>query len=317
MNDRIKDYFAFSTKEQRGLIALLGVMLLSFIVNIIIPYIIPGKEFDIEPFKSEVGEFLSSLKTSDTVHSQYTINKGDGQNPTTSQLHSFITSPFYFNPNKLTEDEWITMGMNPRIAKNITRYKEKGGFFRDKEGFRKIYGINDEIFNVLEPYLVFDRPAAEHHAMEAGREKDTTKTTFEIPVHETILIDLNSADSATLLALNGIGPSYAGRIIRYRNRLGGFALNSQLLEIKGLDSARLSLFNDQIVVDPQLIKKLDLNAVTFKELLKHPYFEYYLVKSIFERKDAVKRFDSVGQIRDLPVMYEELYQKLLPYLEVK
>ena len=317
MNDRIKDYFAFSAKEQRGLIALLGIMLLSFIINIIIPYLIPEKEFDIEPFRSEVEEFLSALNSSDTVPSLYKNKKAADQNSTTSQLDNFTTNPFFFNPSKLTEDEWIKMGMDTRIAKNITRYKEKGGFFRDKEGFRKIYGMNDEIFSVLEPYMVFDRPAAEHHTMAAGREKDTAKTANEIPVFETILIDLNSADSVALLTLNGIGPSYAGRIIKYRNRLGGFARNSQLLEIKGLDSIRLSLFKDQIIIDAHQIKKLDLNSVTFKELLKHPYFEYYLVKSIFEKKDAVKRFDSVGQIRDLPVMYEELYLKILPYLEVK
>ena len=72
-----------------------------------------------------------------------------------------------------------------------------------------------------------------------------------------------------------------------------------------------------ITADTALIRKIDINTVTFKDLLKHPYFEYYLVKAIFNMKDELKHYDSIGQLRSLPVMYEELYEKISPYLEVK
>src|SRR5437660_80245 len=36
------------------------------------------------------------------------------------------------------------------------------------------------------------------------------------------VIELNTADSAKLTELKGIGPSFARRIVNYRNRLGGF-----------------------------------------------------------------------------------------------
>jgi DNA uptake protein ComE-like DNA-binding protein len=88
------------------------------------------------------------------------------------------------------------------------------------------------------------------------------------------------------------------------------------MEIKGMDSLRYSQFKGQINVDPQLIRKIDLNSATFKELLKHPYFEYYLVKAIMSYKDEIRTWDSVGQLRKVPVMYEELYVKIAPYLEV-
>ena len=94
-------------------------------------------------------------------------------------------------------------------------------------------------------------------------------------------------------------------------------MTEQLFEIKGMDSVRFNQFKNQIIVDPLLIRRIDINAVTFKELLKHPYFEYYLVKAIFEKRDAMKRYDSVGQIRSIEVMYEELYSKISPYLEVR
>jgi len=89
------------------------------------------------------------------------------------------------------------------------------------------------------------------------------------------------------------------------------------MEIKGIDSIRYEQFKTQITVNPQLVRKIDLNTVTFKELMKHPYFEYYLVKAIFNYKDEIRAYDSVGQLRKLPVMYEELYEKIAPYLEVR
>ena len=84
-----------------------------------------------------------------------------------------------------------------------------------------------------------------------------------------------------------------------------------------MDSIRYNQFRDQVTIDQLLVKKIDLNAVAFKELLRHPYFEYYLVKAIFNFKDEIKAFDSVGQLQSIPVMYEELYEKIAPYLEVK
>jgi competence protein ComEA len=318
MKDRIKDYFEFTSKEQRGIIILLGIMLFSFLANIFLPFIIPEKPFNIEPFKSEVGIFLESIEKQDSAFgfkkSEYFEGSGT---PGHAELENFKALPFNFNPNKLSEDEWLKIGMNKRIVNNIVRYKSKGGVFRDKEGFRKIYAMTEEVYMVLEPYLQFDIPKPYQSSNLPDTSKYYKNEPYENQAPESILIELNSADSAALLVLNGIGPSFAGRIIRYRNKLGGYDHPEQLLEIKGLDSTRLLLFRQQITINPALIRKIDLNEVVFKELLKHPYFEYYLVKAIFEKKDEIKQFDSVEQIRKIPVMYEELYEKISPYLMVE
>ncbi|MCU0371500.1 MAG: helix-hairpin-helix domain-containing protein [Bacteroidales bacterium] len=181
--------------------------------------------------------------------------------------------------------------------------------------------MNDGIYNILEPYISI--PADE----KKSRENDTGKyqqkgnsyqdNKYEKFVPEPVMIELNSADSTSLLALTGIGPSYAGRIIKYRDRLGGFYIKEQLMEIKGMDSIRFNQFRDQVAIDTAQIRKIDLNTVTFKDLLRHPYFEYYLVKAIFQKKDEIKAFDSVSQLKDIPVMYGELYQKISVYLEVR
>ncbi len=322
MIDRIKDYFSFNKKEQRGLIILLGLMLLSLSINIFLPRFMPVKEFDIAPFQQEVAKFMAYSEKMDSVKEikpQKFSNKNWKEE--VPVLTVFISSPFYFDPNELTEQQWTDMGMKPNVIRNIIRYREKGGSFRDKEGFRKIYGLDDSVYSILEPYIRFAEAETKNPKTNPDTNQNKYKPYPEKKLKEykpdTAMIDLNSADSASLLSLDGIGPYYAGKIIKYRERLGGYIRTEQLLEIKGMDSTRFEQFRNRIRVEPVQLRKMDLNQTTFKEMLRHPYFEYNLVKAIFNYKDQIKAYDSVGQLRKIPVMYEELYQKILPYMEVK
>jgi competence protein ComEA len=321
MKDRIKDYFAFNRNEQRGLIILLGLLLLSVSVNLFLPKIFPDKEYDISPFQKEVAAFMTSVEKLDSSKiikpQKFSGNYSEDK---IADLSPFKASPFYFDPNKLEEQQWVKMGMNEKIIRNILHYREKGGNFRDKTGFEKIYGMNDSIFAILEPYIRFeDKEIPTSSSFIDYHDKDSARPANQFTKHQpdTVIAELNSVDSVSLLSLDGIGPYYAGKIIRYRDRLGGFTCTEQLMEIKGMDSTRYDQFKGQVTVSPQLIRKINLNTVTFKELLKHPYFEYYLVKEIFNYKDGIRAYDSVEQLRKLPVMYEELYGKIAPYLEVK
>jgi len=321
MKDRIKDYFAFNKKEQRGLIILLGLMLLSVSANIFLPGFLPEKEFDITPFQKEVAEFMASVEKQDSIRKVNSYKYPDKfKQDDVPVLSNFTASPFYFDPNDLSEDKWTEMGMDPKITSNIMRYREKGGIFRDKEGFGKIYGMPDSVFAILSPYIRF---AGAETKLQTSRYDSNNlkfnsyhKNSLKKFVPDTVMIELNSADSVSLLALNGIGPSYAGRIIKYRERLGGFIKAEQVLEIRGMDSVRFNQFSHQVTADPGMVRKIDINSVTFKELLRHPYFEYYLVKAIFNYRDEIKAFDSVGQLRSLPVMYGELFEKISPYLQI-
>lgn len=238
MNDRIKDYFTFNRKEQRGLIALLGLMLFIVLAKMLLPVLIKDKEYDMSDFRQEAEIFLAEMAKADS------LSNAPKQQP------------------------------------------------------RK-----------YEP-TYFQRDTFHHYSEDKKYQKP-------VSAPDIVVIELNAADSASLLSLKGIGPYYAGKIIRYRNQLGGFYSGEQLLEIRGMDSLRLNGFKEQILIDSSLIKKIDINTITFKELLKHPYFEYYLVKAIFQKRDELKRFDSLEQLNEISVMYKELYDKIAAYLEVK
>ena len=140
------------------------------------------------------------------------------------------------------------------------------------------------------------------------RQWDSIRMTFPA---EQEPIELNSADSTTLVEIRGIGPYYAAKIIRYRERLGGYYRTEQLKDL------RMTYFNVDssahlFTVNPGLIRKKDLNTLTFKEVLRHPYLEYEDVKLIFNAKNKYKKIsmDTLEKRKILPV-YK--LKKIKPY----
>ena len=148
---------------------------------------------------------------------------------------------FRFDPNTATLDELERLGLSERQAEVILRYREKGGRFRRKGDFAKMYVVSDTLFERLEPFI------------------DIPKT------------DLNRADSAALVQLPGIGPYYARMIIACRDSLGGFYDKRQLLGIKGFDDERFATLEDLVTADPRDIRKLRPWEMDEDALAGHPY----------------------------------------------
>ena len=130
------------------------------------------------------------------------------------------------------------------------------------------------------------------------------------------IINLNAADSVHLLPLPGIGPVYAGRIIRYRNLLGGFVSVDQLLEVYGIPNETLDRIRDKIDIDTSVIHKIQLNHATFRELLKHPYLEYEDVKAIVNYREFKGAIQSLQELRDNYILPDSLMDRVLPYFDL-
>ena len=126
-------------------------------------------------------------------------------------------------------------------------------------------------------------------------------------------IDINTADSVVWVALNGIGPGFAKRIITYREKLGGFYQVDQLKEVYGLDSLWVKENKALLKVGAGVYRFLKINQLEWKDF-KHPYLPYGQSKVILayrKQHGAIKDFDMLQQIQLLdPVAWK----RIRPYL---
>jgi len=131
------------------------------------------------------------------------------------------------------------------------------------------------------------------------------------------VIELNTADSAKLTGLHGIGPSFAMRIIRYRDRLGGFYRKEQLKEVFGLDSVTYAGLQAQVKVDPSYIKKIPVNKVSFDGLSRFPYLNYKQMNAIINFREQHGDYESLDDMKNIAILNEGILRKIGPYIVFK
>ena len=136
------------------------------------------------------------------------------------------------------------------------------------------------------------------------------------PVIVHYKIDINLADTSQLKIIYGIGSAYSNRIIKYRNLLGGYYHIKQLKEVYGIDSLLFEKINKRVKCDSLYIVKKNLNALEFKEMLKHPYFKYNEVKKIFDLKNN-NELNSLKSLIENKIVSSNKLNKLNYYFKVE
>ena len=65
---------------------------------------------------------------------------------------------------------------------------------------------------------------------------------------KTVRVNLNTATEEELVTLPGIGPSYAKRIVEYREKNGPFKRVEDLLNVQGIGEKTLEKIRDKVTV---------------------------------------------------------------------
>jgi competence ComEA-like helix-hairpin-helix protein len=215
---------------------------------------------------------------------------------------------FTFDPNTVTEQQLQQLGLREKTAATFMKFRAKGFVFRQKEDLKKVYGISEKLYNELLPYILI-----ESKPEDKIPEKEETNFKSEVKSVQKpkIIVDINSADSAALVELNGIGPAFAKKIIKYRNLLGGFISADQLKEVYGFTPELFEKIKSDIIVNASQIRKINLNTDDFKTVNRHPYLDYETTRNIFTlKRSKALTADDVKKLLD----NDGLFQKLMPYL---
>ena len=299
LKKRFKEYFNFSKKERNGTIVLLFILCALIGINIWIK----NKEFGeiilmSEEFQQEIDRFEASLKP-----------KKQKQFKAPNQLETdnkkLEINYFRFDPNSVTQGELTQLGFNSQQINTLLNYRKSGGGFSNKEDLLKIYGVNKELYNKLEPYI-------EIQDKDELIIKDENNATVSNKFNAKL--EMNAASMQELMELPGIGESFANKIINYMQLLGGFHHKEQLLEVYGMDSARFFKIDSLIYFDTLLISKLNINKVQYKTLLRHPYLNKYQTNAIMKYRELAGKFHNINQLFENNLLEEEEFFRVKPYL---
>ncbi len=147
------------------------------------------------------------------------------------------------------------------------------------------------------------------------RDQGSRYITPRVSGRQQQVVDLNRSDSVDLLPLPGIGPVFAGRIVKYRNLLGGFAEVDQLAEVYGLPQETIDGVRDRLFIDTSAIRKIRLDSATFGELLRHPYLDYDEVRSLVQFMEFKGQVKSINELLENNILDSSTITRMIPYFE--
>lgn len=223
---------------------------------------------------------------------------------------------FPFDPNTADSTAFLRLGLTPWQVRGIYKYRAAGGVFRRPEDFARLYGLTKKDYLALKPYIRIGddyAPAAELYTppqREATARHDSIARTWPEKMKPGERIDLNTADSAKLVRVPGVGAYFARRIESYRNWLGGFYTVDQLTEIDDFPKESIQYF----FVGGSPWRKINVNKAKLGELKRHPYINYYQAKAIADYRRLRGPLHNLSELRLLDCFSADDLERLSHYV---
>ncbi len=182
------------------------------------------------------------------------------------------------------------IGFSRRQAEVLVSYRDMRGGLRDMAEVEECYVVNPRMADRLRPYLIFDEKPAPGP------------------------VELNTADSAALRSVYGIGEKSVKEIIEYRRRLGGFYRVEQLAEVRGITERNYEAIIKQIRCDSCEIQKIDINFAPAEALSGHPYLPPAVLRKLLKTRQLKGGWTTIGELVKDNIMSEEQAARIAPYL---
>lgn len=293
-----RDFFFIRTSDRRAILLVLCIMAVAMAILLLTD----GREDAVVPYTA-----------ADSTSGVRTHHRGNRANGYYAQPSALQAQRFPFDPNTADSTQLLRLGLRPWQVRNIYRYRSRGGVFRRKEDFARLYGLSVQEYRQLEPYIRISpdltTPAATLVSQEEHPGRDTVKYPVKTEVPQSV--SLNTTDTMLLRKVPGVGEAFARRIIKYGQRLGGYVSPEQLREIEDFPVEAIPYFT----IDHPQTRKINLNRLSLNQLQRHPYISFYQAQAIVEYRrlhGPLKSLDDLKLHRDFP---PEAISRLKPYVE--
>ena len=310
MKKIIKDYCSFSAKETTAAFVLLFITA----IFITLPYYCSNKKKK-EPLDAAIAKVASfKLSTKDSIdanendgsNNQYYSNKYSYNKP----INTFNKlTPFKFDPNTIDESGWHQLGLTDKLIKTILNYRNKGGTFKTAADIRKIWGLKPSDADILIPYITI--------AAKPFNNKFNTNYTAKVyEKSKPTIVDINTATLDEFKAMPGVGNT-AYRIVKYREKLGGFISIHQVKETYGLTDSVYQAMQPYLAFSATNVQKININTASDMELGKHPYISNDIAKAIVIYRKQKGNYSRVEDVKKIVFITTTMYQKIAAYLTVE
>jgi competence protein ComEA len=319
MKNILLEYLKFSKKEGVALILLITAL----IVFIALPFI--NKKRHVTAMDNNDSALLTASKwnqqkeqknyvDNEVEFSHYAQRTKDIYEPATQGVL------FNFDPNTANADELKRLGLRDRTIQTIINYRNKGGKFFKPDDLKKIYGLHENEFSRLRPFIILEQ-SNNQETNYASKEtnyspkKYSENYTKHSAAHAKV-IDINSADTAAFQSLYGIGTKLAARIVNFRNKLGGFYSVEQIKETYGVPDSTFQKIKPYLQLNNSNLHKLNINTATYDELNAHPYISSKLAYLIVKQRKEKGKI-SLEALKDIVPQTTDIYEKVINYVNAE
>ncbi|RYY38298.1 MAG: hypothetical protein EOO08_15065 [Chitinophagaceae bacterium] len=306
----LTDYFTFSKKDRLAIVLFLAVVagLLA------VPALLPPRAPAFAPLPD------SLLRRPGATNKEYAEETKERpqwdpyEHRAPADRDAWRSAPLFpFDPNELDAAGWKKLGLTDRAVGTLVKYRERGGRFRKPEDLEKIWSLPARFVDRVLPYVrIGEAGAARTVAYPAGGARAAFPSERPAPA----LLSINEADSAAWERLPGIGAKLAARIVRYRERLGGFASVDQVAEVWGVPDSTFRALQAklQLKSNGPGVRKINLNTASKEEMKNHPYIRWNLANVLFAYRQQHGLFHSFEELRKIEILPDSTWKKLAPYI---
>ncbi len=316
-NPTWKDWFVFSKKQRTIVVA--AVILLVIYLLFRIFYQPATEAVVVENLDEKIAQISS--QSGDSIGFQKVYSKSK-----TDSYSSINTSAklFYFDPNTIDETGFIQLGLREKTAHTIVNYRSKGGHFYKPDDLRKIYGLKEEEANRLVPYV---RIAAAQNRTEFSNKYSGDNSSYHKPKPQ--IIDISTASVEQWQSLPAIGEVLSNRIVKYRDKTGGFASVDDVKKVYGITDSTYRIIRPYLTISGDKTslqttasaktqsQKININKASAAELKSNSNIPSDIAEAIVIYRKQHGNFTSVEGIKKIVFINDEMYQKISPFLTVE
>ncbi len=213
---------------------------------------------------------------------------------------------FPFNPNYITDHKGYVLGMSLKELDKLFAFRAKGRFVNSAQEFQQVTQVSDSLLETMSPYFKFP---------DWDKKNDSKKRHHPIEEKTVEVADLNKATPEELMAVSGIGPKLSQRIVKFRDRLGGFLVTEQLYDVYGLEPEVVRRAMERFQVhQPPVVKKISINTATVEELSKLVYITTDMAHAIVQYREENGAFGALDELSNLKVLPAERIGRIKLYL---